>query len=129
MYLGLRTDSPVAEFYLYEGATERATQHWQADRELARGILRKLEEFLAENDVTFTELSGLFVFQGPGSFTGLRIGLSVANTMSYSLSIPIVSSLGDNWVIEGVTQLQNGQNDNVVLPEYGAPARITRPTK
>lgn len=129
MYLGIRTDSPVAEFYLYEKQQHKAETTWQADRQLAYGILEHLETFLLENGCTFDKLEGLFVFHGPGSFTGLRIGITVMNTMAYAQQIPIVGSGGDSWREEAVSKLQSGKNDEIVLPFYGADPRITKPKK
>ena len=129
MYLGIRTDSPVAELYLYEGTALKAEKTWQADRQLAHGLLGQLEGFLGEHGATFHDLTGLFVYGGPGSFTGLRIGITVMNTISYAESIAIVGSVGEAWRDEAVARLEQGENDQVVLPLYGADARITKPVK
>jgi tRNA threonylcarbamoyladenosine biosynthesis protein TsaB len=129
MYLGIRTDSPVAELYIYDGATLRAEKIWQADRQLAHGLLSQLEIFLQENNATFQDLTGLFVYQGPGSFTGLRIGITVMNTIAYAQKIAIVGSEGDTWRDDAVSRLVGGDSDEIVLPHYGAEARITKPIK
>lgn len=129
MYLGIRTDSPVAEFYLYEGPELKAEKTWQADRQLAHGLLGQLETFLGDQGVAFYELKGLFVFRGPGSFTGLRIGITVINTIAYSEHIAVVGGEGGDWIKTAISRLENGENDQVVLPLYGAEARITKPIK
>ena len=129
MYLGIRTDSPVAELYLYEGTALKAEKTWQADRQLAHGLLGQLEDFLSEHGATFHDLTGLFVYRGPGSFTGLRIGITVMNTIAYAESIVIIGSEGDGWRDEAVARLKEGENDQIVLPLYGADARITKPVK
>lgn len=129
MYLAIRTDSPQAELYLYDGETQIAQELWQADRRLALELLGRLEAFLKTKEKTFTDLEGLLVFKGPGSFTGLRIGITVMNTIAYAQNIPIVGSEGDDWLDDGISYLQNEENDQVVLPEYGAEARITKPKK
>lgn len=129
MYLGIRTDSPVAEFYLYEGTDQRADMTWQADRQLAHGLLGRLETFLQENDSSFSELRGVFVFRGPGSFTGLRIGITVMNTIAYAQDIAIIGTEGDEWRAQGIARLAAGENDEIVLPFYGADPRITQPRK
>jgi len=129
MYLGIRTDSPEAEFYLYDGQKQVAKHRWQADRQLAKDLLGQLEAFLTKCDTSFDELNGLFVFQGPGSFTGLRIGITVCNTAAYALDIPVVAVQGDAWVDGALKRLAAGEDDKVVLPFYGAEARITLPKK
>ena len=63
------------------------------------------------------------------SFTGLRIGLAVLNTIAHEQRIPIVGVTGDAWREECLDRLQNGRNDEIVLPEYGAEARVTKPRK
>ncbi len=129
MYLGIRTDSPVAQFCLYDGAELKAEKTWQADRQLAHSLLGQLEAFLAEHDMTFHDVAGLFVYRGPGSFTGLRIGITVMNTIAYSESVPVVGSEGDDWQNDAVARLKNGQDDQVIIPFYGADPRITKPIK
>lgn len=132
MILTLRTDSPVALFGLYDSpAAEqpRATLEWQADRALARDLHEQLHDFLEQNDSGWGELEGIVVFEGPGSFTGLRIGATVANALAYTLEIPVAGTSGDDWQRRGLNRLQDGHNDQVVRPKYGAEARITRPRK
>ena len=129
MLLGVKTDNPLAELYLYDGTVQVATMSWQADRELAHRLLRKIDDFLSDNEQSLDSITGLFVFQGPGSFTGLRIGLTVMNTLSYAKSVPIVGETGDDWKEAAVARLVAGENDKVVMPFYGADARITTPKK
>jgi tRNA threonylcarbamoyladenosine biosynthesis protein TsaB len=129
MYLAIRTDSPQAELYLYDGQKRVAHELWQADRRLALELLEHVETFLKTADKTFSDLGGLVVYRGPGSFTGLRIGITVMNTAAYAQSIPVVGETGENWLIKGIDRLAQGEDDQVVLPEYGAEARITKPKK
>lgn len=126
MLLGIKTDGPTVEFCLYhQGGAAVANKTWEAGRTLARNLLRELSQFLVENDSSFETLSGLFVFRGPGSFTGLRIGITVMNTLAYAQKLPIVGEIGERWTEQALGRLTNGENDHVILPEYGAAARIT----
>ncbi len=129
MYLGIRTDSPEAILYLYKGTECVTTKSWQADRSLAKDLLSQIEIFLTENDQEFKTLNGLFVYLGPGSFTGLRIGITVMNTLAYSLSIPIVGGSGNTWEDDLTERLTTGESDKNVLPLYGTEPRITKPIK
>ena len=108
---------------------KRTDYEWAAERNLARDMLAYLRDRLAENGASFADISGIGVFRGPGSFTGLRIGLAVLNTIAHEQCIPIVGVTGDAWREECLARLQNGRNDEIVLPEYGAEARITKPRK
>ncbi len=49
-----------------------------------------IAEILKENNLVFADLSAIAVSQGPGSYTGLRIGVSAAKGLSYSLGIPLI---------------------------------------
>ena len=54
-----------------------------------------IQEVLQESQVSMQELTGIIVAKGPGSYTGLRIGVTVAKTLAKTLRIPLkaVSSL------------------------------------
>ena len=98
---------------------------WQAGRTLARGLLKFLEEKTGD----LHNISGIGVMKGPGSFTGLRIGLTVANTLADSLNIPIAGATGEDWQKVALKKLRAGENEKIVMPEYGAAAHITAPRK
>ena len=50
-----------------------------------------IEELLIENQLQFSDLSAIAVSQGPGSYTGLRIGVSSAKGFCYALNIPMIA--------------------------------------
>jgi tRNA threonylcarbamoyladenosine biosynthesis protein TsaB len=127
--LTLRTDKPDAEIGLYDGDTQLAYETWQAHRELAETIHQKIEALLQAQHKTLQDVQGIACYQGPGSFTGLRIGLTVANTLSYSLGIPVVAAQDPEWLETAISRLQNGGSGTVALPFYGADAHITPPKK
>ena len=129
LILTLRTDKPESEIGLYRDSEKLAYFEWHADRQLAETIHLKIKEVLDGHETDFNKLEGIVVYMGPGSFTGLRIGIAVANACAYGLTIPIIGSKGDNWIAEGIKQLLDEKNDSVVIPEYGAPPNITKPRK
>jgi tRNA threonylcarbamoyladenosine biosynthesis protein TsaB len=50
-----------------------------------------IRDIMTENSLRFSELSAVAVSRGPGSYTGLRIGVSAAKGLCYALGIPLVS--------------------------------------
>ena len=50
-----------------------------------------IEECLQEFQMNFNDLSAIAVSQGPGSYTGLRIGVSAAKGLCFALDIPLIS--------------------------------------
>lgn len=127
MILAIRTDSEQAELYLLDSTGKQIGQKiWQAGRELSQQLLREVQSLVKKD---FTQLTGVVVFQGPGSFTGLRIGMSVANAMVEALQIPIIGATGKNWVQDGISKLAKAKVGIYVMPEYGAEPNITKPRK
>lgn len=51
--------------------------------------LQLIDKILKENNVTPQDLSEIRVNEGPGSFTGIRVGISIANAMGFALKIPV----------------------------------------
>lgn len=127
--LTLRTDRPEAELGLYDDYEELAYIKWQAHRELAGTIHLKVKEMLDKSSISLKEVQGIVCFKGPGSFTGLRIGLSVANALASAQNIPVVATGEKNWLGSGIKELLAGKNDRIALPKYGRPALVTLPKK
>lgn len=128
MILLLDTSTPVCKLSLVDHEW-RHDDEWQADRLLAKGLLGYIHDQLERHGKTWDDLTGIGVFRGPGSFTGLRIGLTVLNTLADSQSIPIVGVKGEQWQSEAIGKLREGVNEKIVLPNYGAGANITKPRK
>src|SRR5688572_20434947 len=115
--LSIRTDKPEAEIGLYEGTTKLDYETWQAHRELSATLHKKIAAVLTKHGKGLKDVGGIVCYQGPGSFTGLRIGLSVANAMAYSLNIPIVARAGDDWVEVALEQVNSGRTEVLALPD------------
>ncbi len=128
MILLLDTSTPECRLGLVDG-DDVSWSTWQAHRELANGLLGYIVQILGEKNQKVTDISGIGVFKGPGSFTGLRIGITVANTIADSLHIPIVGASGDTWSRIATDKLHSGDDDKIVLPDYGSEAHITKPRK
>ena len=50
-----------------------------------------VEDVIKNSDYTLVDLDAISVSKGPGSYTGLRIGVSTAKGLSYSLNLPLIS--------------------------------------
>ena len=128
MILLLNTSTSHCQLLIVDD-TSTHDHSWEAGRELARELLGRIDQALAARDASMQALTGIGVYQGPGSFTGLRIGLTVANTLADSASLPIVGVSGDNWQDSALARLKANENDTIVLPDYGGDANITTPRK
>lgn len=128
LILTIRTDKPEAEIGLYDDVHQLAYVTWLAHRELAETIQHQLGDLLKSKDKSLNDLQAIVVYEGPGSFTGLRIGISVANALAYSLDIPIVAQ-GGEWIETGIARLLAGDVDELAIPEYGSLPNITQQRK
>jgi tRNA threonylcarbamoyladenosine biosynthesis protein TsaB len=89
MILAIKTDAPEAYIALFKDGQEKAAKQWEAGRELSVQLLSTIESLCDECSTTISEIKGIVVFQGPGSYTGLRIGITTANAIGSSFTIPI----------------------------------------
>lgn len=128
MIILLDTSASTAYLTLLANGQE-ANYELAANRTLARDLLAFLCDKLAEHQATFDDVRAIGVMSGPGSFTGLRIGLTVMNTLADGLGVPIVGQSGENWKADSLRRIELGENDRIVMPEYGAEAHITKPKK
>lgn len=84
----------------------------EAERNHSILLLPAIERLLEEHGVAPAELAGIAVGRGPGSYTGVRIAVSVAKTMAWALGIPVVAVSGleamalGAWKRDGGTAVQ-----------------------
>lgn len=61
----------------------------ESDRNHSIYVMPMIEEILSVNEITTSYLNEIIVVNGPGSFTGVRLGVTIAKTLAYTLGIPI----------------------------------------
>ena len=88
---------------------------WRFGKNLAEGLHEFIHSKLAENHKTWHDIKKITFYSGPGSFTGLRIGAAVVNTLADQLQIPLYD--------------HHGKKHPIIIPDYGKPANITPPKK
>ena len=95
MFLCIDTISPAAGITVI--TPESATYLPLDPRNSSESIIPTIDKALKKAKSTLNDLMGVFVMKGPGSFTGLRVGLSVANQFAHQLKIPITGLRTDQW--------------------------------
>ena len=90
MLLAIDTATQVASVALYDDSRVWAERTWFTDRNHTVELMPAIAQMCAQQRVSPADLIGVAVTIGPGSFTGMRIGLSVAKGMALSLGIPLV---------------------------------------
>jgi len=89
LLLALDTSTSIASVALFDGQRVLSETSWLAGREHSTRVLVEVEAALGRVARTPQQLTGLVVAHGPGSFTGVRVALSVALGMSAGLSLPL----------------------------------------
>ncbi len=72
-----------------KSSKEEITMKQEMNRIKIQAVLPLLEEALEKKSIKLEELTGIEVVTGPGSFTGLRVGVAIANTLATVLKIPV----------------------------------------
>jgi tRNA threonylcarbamoyladenosine biosynthesis protein TsaB len=114
------TSQPEAVSAVYNDGALLSETRWEAGRELSATLMSRYEETLKKQKISQKEISGICVFVGPGSFTGLRIGISFANGLAYAMGVPIYETKK-----RGNIDLSNPKK--IALPFYGSAPIITKP--
>ncbi len=95
MILGIDTSSKNCSLALWHGAQLLGSFDQVSEDFLHAEILhQEIEKLLKSSGVQFSDLSSVVVGSGPGSYTGLRIGVSAAKGLAMALSIPLFAVSG-----------------------------------
>lgn len=127
--LTIRTDQKISEVGLFKSQKKLEYASWKAHKKLSVTIHKKIESLLDSQDLSWGDIEGLIFYEGPGSFTGLRVGASVVNALASSLDVPAVQASGKSWIKNGIEKLAKKSSDNLVTPRYGGTIHITKPRK
>jgi hypothetical protein len=98
-------------------------------------ILFFIDKLLQKNKIKIDDIKGVIAVSGPGSFTAVRLGVTVANTFGFALHVPVADMKltefkNDQELIKiGFQQLRKTKVGKIVFPFYGGEPNITKPRK
>lgn len=112
--LGIDTSNTTLSVALVDGDVVVAEITESTKNDHSKRLMPAIERLFASTDKTPKDLDLIAVAQGPGSYTGVRIGVTVAKTMAWTLNKPLV----------GVSSLEvlarNLVEDALVIPLFDA---------
>src|SRR3954465_14983363 len=89
--LNIDTSSPVCSVCLSEDGKVLSENNDLSGNKHASLLNTLINDVLAQSQLRLSDLSAIAISGGPGSFTGLRIGASVAQGICYGLDIPLIA--------------------------------------
>jgi tRNA threonylcarbamoyladenosine biosynthesis protein TsaB len=90
LQLAIDTSTDTACLALLRNSSIVAELNWHAGRNHTAQALPSLQHLLGLADASLDQLDAIFVAKGPGSFTGLRVGLAIAKGLAFAFDIPLV---------------------------------------
>jgi tRNA threonylcarbamoyladenosine biosynthesis protein TsaB len=120
--LDTATRQPTLALVGPEGGVVNERQ-WESEHRHGEQLLQELDALLGAAKAGPTNFGGVICGIGPGSFTGLRIGLATAKTMAYSLDIPIVGVSTTHALALAALDGDDGPTDFAITLPAGATDR------
>jgi len=84
---------------------------WVAGQRHGETLLRALDRLLGDRHVDRSDLAGIVVGTGPGTFTGLRVGLATAKGLAHGLGIPVVGVATGAALLAAAALVSSGSPD------------------
>ncbi|MDX9954180.1 MAG: tRNA (adenosine(37)-N6)-threonylcarbamoyltransferase complex dimerization subunit type 1 TsaB [Anaerolineae bacterium] len=90
MLLAIDTATFRASIALHDGIALRGECTWEAANAHTVTLAAHIADLLRQTEITVTDLKGIAVCIGPGSYTGVRIGMAMAKGLALSQQLPLV---------------------------------------
>jgi tRNA threonylcarbamoyl adenosine modification protein YeaZ len=90
MQLAIDTSTDTASLALVQDNGVLAELTWRCEQNHTTQVLTHLAHLLNQTKLNLQSTSGIIVAKGPGSFNGLRVGISIAKGLAFSLGVPII---------------------------------------
>jgi tRNA threonylcarbamoyladenosine biosynthesis protein TsaB len=91
MELAIDTSTAIASLALSVKGEVQAELTWHAGRSHTTELMPNIVHLLHLAKVEIEDMGGIIVAKGPGSFTGIRVGVSTAKGLCFALGVPLVS--------------------------------------
>jgi tRNA threonylcarbamoyladenosine biosynthesis protein TsaB len=106
--LNIHTATETAMVNICNGPEVLATLFNQDTKQHASFLHTAIDQLLSENQIQMHQLKAIGVSNGPGSYTGIRVGLAAAKGLSYALQIPMITfNTLEVMAITAVNEIKN----------------------
>jgi len=120
--LHIETATDVCSVALSRGAEIIGLKEEAGGNNHAKNLLPFVDEVLKQSGVRMSEINGVAVSIGPGSYTGLRIGVSTAKGIAYTAGIPVMAISTLESIAQGAKTLwaENASEPVQIVPMIDA---------
>ena len=112
--LYIETATDVCSVALSKGAEIIGLKEEAGGNNHAKHLLPFVDEVLKQAEASMTDINGVAVSIGPGSYTGLRIGVSTAKGIAYTAGIPVMAISTLESIAQGAKTLWSGTSTETV---------------
>ena len=122
MILCLETATPVCSVALNDGCCTIALRETEGQNAHSEKITNFIREVMEEAKTDYPKLDAVAVSQGPGSYTGLRIGVSTAKGICYAADVPLMAVDTLEAMAYGMKEKLGGQiaENDLLIPMIDA---------
>ena len=122
MILCLETATPVCSVALNSACCTLAMRETEGQNAHSEKITNFIREVMEETGIDYSKLDAVAVSQGPGSYTGLRIGVSTAKGICYAADLPLMAIDTLEAMAHGMKEKLGGQLDanDLLIPMIDA---------
>jgi tRNA threonylcarbamoyladenosine biosynthesis protein TsaB len=107
--LAIDTSSSWCSVAILIGQTKTSFRHQESGNAASQLLLPWIQELMHENEFSWLDLDGIAVSEGPGAFTGVRLGVGVAQGLAMANSKPLIPVAS----LDGIAAYRFSQNDPV----------------
>ncbi|WPR73907.1 tRNA (adenosine(37)-N6)-threonylcarbamoyltransferase complex dimerization subunit type 1 TsaB [Algoriphagus sp. NG3] len=89
--LSLETSTPICSIALHRSGGLIGEQSLDVPGAHSEKLMGMIDDLLKEHRLSISEIDAIAISEGPGSYTGLRIGTSVAKGLAFAREIPLIA--------------------------------------
>ncbi len=123
LILNIETSTEVCSVCLSKDGKSMFTIDDDSSNSHSKILIVLIEKIFKQANITLSNLDAIAISDGPGSYTGLRIGMATAKALCYSAEKPLITISSLHSLVNGLIQRQTsltGDFDFIVIPMIDA---------
>ncbi len=127
MYLYINTaDSKTCIGLLDDTCKMCSFYAWEGGQNQSETLLKEVDKLFVNSQISKKDVIGIIAFRGPGSYTGVRVGVATANALALAWNVPIWgANKNDISNTSYFQKLVKSKAAKMICPDYQKPPHIT----